>query len=219
MLQHLPMSGESAPFQVERRVPQFKSNREQLRCLESDLVSLHRQSPEINGSAAGAVHLGSGGRSGGDTKSGPHTPKSSQGSVGAMSAETGGRYSIDTKTKLHVLCGYPSSATENKSSQCRLHMRPWRTHRPSTSRIVDMSVMTERHVPVTMQLQVPAMKRAQSTMSSTQVQHIDKEVDVLVAMRDRLTGDESAHEHLADSLRGTVRTSNEVMMESRDVER
>ena len=107
----------------------------------------------------------------------------------------------------------PSSATENKSSQCRLHMRPWRTHRPSTSRIVDMSVMTKRHVPVTMQLQAPAMKRAQSTMSSTQVQHIDKEVDVPVAMRDRLTGEESEHAHLADSLRGTVRTSNEVMME------
>ena len=49
------------------------------------------------------------------------------------------------------------------------------------------------------------MKRVQRTMSSTQVQHIDKEVDVPVAMRDKLTDEESAREHLADSLRGTAR--------------
>ena len=71
--------------------------------------------------------------------------------------------------------------------------------------IVDVSVMMERHVPVTMQCQVPTMKRVQRTMSSTQVQHIDKEVDVPVAMRDRVTDEESAHEHLADSMRGTAR--------------
>ena len=49
------------------------------------------------------------------------------------------------------------------------------------------------------------MKRVQRTMSSTQVQHIDKEVDVPAAMRDKLTDEESAREHLADSLRGTAR--------------
>ena len=42
--------------------------------------------------------------------------------------ETGGRSSSDTKTKLHVQRG-----TENKSSQCRLHTRPWRTNRSSAS--------------------------------------------------------------------------------------
>ena len=72
-------------------------------------------------------------------------------------------------------------------------------------RIVDMSVMTERRVPVTMQCQVPTTKRVQRTMSLTQVQHIDREVDVPVAMRDKLTDEESAREHLADSLRGTAR--------------
>ena len=35
-----------------------------------------------------------------------------------------------------------------------------------------------------------------------------------VAMRHRFTDEESAHEPLADSLRGTGRTSNEVLMES-----
>ena len=75
--------------------------------------------------------------------------------------------------------------------------------------IVDMSVMTERHVPVTMQLQVSMMKRVHRNMTSTQMPCI-----VPVAMRDKLTDEESAHEHLADSLRGTGRTSKEVIMES-----
>ena len=83
--------------------------------------------------------------------------------------------------------------------------RPWRTQVQYIDRIVDMSVMTERHVPVTMQLQVRMMTRVQRTMSSTQVLHIDKEVDVLVAMRDSDTDEESAHEHLTDSSRGAAR--------------
>ena len=54
-------------------------------------------------------------------------------------------------------------------------------------RIVDVPVMTESHVAVTMQRQVPTIKRVQRTMSLMQVPCIDEDVDVFVAMRDKLT--------------------------------
>ena len=54
-----------------------------------------------------------------------------------------------------------------------------------------------------MQRQVPTIKREQRTVSSTQVLDIDEHVNVFVATRDRLTDEESPHEHLADSLRET----------------
>ena len=46
-------------------------------------------------------------------------------------------------------------------------------------------------------------------MSSSQEQHIDKVAKVPVAMRDKLTDEELAQEHLADSSRETCGTSRE----------
>ena len=103
LVPHLPRSGAPVPFQVERQVPQFKSNREQLRCFETDSVPFLQQSLENSGSAAGAVHR----RSWRDIQVvtqrwDHHFPKSSEDSVGAVSAETGARSSSDTKTGPHV---------------------------------------------------------------------------------------------------------------------
>ena len=45
-----------------------------------------------------------------------------------------------------------------------------------------------------MQRQVHTIKRVQNTTSSTQVPYIDKDVDAFLAMRDKHTDEEPAHE-------------------------
>ena len=80
----------------------------------------------------------------------PHVPKSSEDSVGAVSAETGARSSSDTKTGPHVERVRKTVPTRRHSSPTEwwisqlcnselvltvrtAHVRPWRTHRSSSS--------------------------------------------------------------------------------------
>ena len=74
-------------------------------------------------------------------------------------------------------------------------------------------VAMHRQSPVMMRCQVPTIKikRVLRIMNSTQ--HYDESVDVFVVKQDRFTDEESAHEHMADSLRETLRTTTKSMMQ------
>ena len=107
---------------------------------------------ENSGCVAGAVHRRSGGRSSGDTKSGPNGPESSQDSVGAAVA-------VHRRNG-----GYPSCAAETKFQSANCSEDEGKSHKFTSS--------TERHVLVMMQHLLPTIREhRQRTMSSTQVRY------------------------------------------------